>query len=136
MTMSGSLIQMNEQERDFAEQKYKMIAPFLNKTSSLKRISEKRCVPIRTLNLWLKKYRDNGLKGLARKTRSDKGNPRIYSEELKKRIEGTSLKNPNLSNASIHKLITEYCKQNTIKGSWCKKIFAGKKGHVCPFYLL
>jgi len=113
---------MNHQEYDSAQQKYKIIAPFLHKTSSIKKISEKNSVPIRTLNLWLKKYRDYGLKGLARKTRSDKGTLKVYDEELKKRIEGTSLKHPNLSRASIHKLITEYCTQNTITAPGYKTV--------------
>lgn len=106
---------MSDQERAAAEQKYKMIAPFLNKTSSLKKISEKSGVPIRTLNLWLKKYREGGLKGLARKTRDDKGIFKIYDEEMQKRIEGIYFKNPDLSSASIHKLISEYCEQSALK---------------------
>ena len=113
---------MSDQERDAAEQKYTMIAPFLNKTSSLKKISEKSGVPIRTLNLWLKKYREGGLKGLARKTRGDKGIPKVYDEEMQKRIEGIYFKNPELSSASIHKLIAEYCEQSALKAPSYKTV--------------
>ncbi|MCB9092563.1 MAG: DDE-type integrase/transposase/recombinase [Halobacteriovoraceae bacterium] len=123
MTALKSLLQMSDQERAAAEQKYKMIAPFLNKTSSLKKISEKSGVPIRTLNLWLKKYREGGLKGLARKTRDDKGIFKIYDEELQKRIEGIYFKNPELSSASIHKLISEYCEQSALKVPSYKTVY-------------
>lgn len=38
----------------------------------MKKFSENWGVPIRTPNLWLKKYREGEIKGLARKTRGDK----------------------------------------------------------------
>lgn len=72
-------------------------------------------MPIRTLNLWVKKYRDNGLVGLARQLRGDKDRPRTYDSMLQKTIEGLYLNNPKLSSANIHRLIVEHCKQINIK---------------------
>lgn len=115
MLISAALSQIDEKGRDEAHRKYKILEPFLNKNIPLKIISKKSGVPVRTLNLWLRKYKDNGLKGLARKYRRDKGTPRIYDLDLQKRVEGLYLNNSKLSSASIHRLITEHCKQNSIK---------------------
>ena len=95
MTRS-TLFNISEKNRDEAHRKYKIIEPFLNKTDFIHSISAKSGIPMRTLNLWLKKYRDHGLQGLARKNRKDKGISRSYDVDMKKRIEGMWLNNPEI----------------------------------------
>lgn len=122
-----SLAQLSEDERDRACQKYKIIKPYINNDSLLKVIATNSSIPVRTLGLWVKKYREQGLVGLARQSRSDKGLPRQQETILQKAIEGLYLKKPMLSGANIHKLITEYCHQNNLKApsyrTVCRVIF-------------
>lgn len=122
-----SLAQLTDAARDNATQKYKIIEPYINDEQTLKVIAENKSIPVRTLGLWVKKYREQGLVGLARQSRCDKGLPRQYESPLQKTIEGIYLKKPMLSGANIHKLITEYCHQNKLKvpsyRSVCRVIF-------------
>jgi len=122
-----SLAQLSDDERDRATQKYKIIEPYINDEQTLKTVAENKSIPVRTLGLWVKKYREQGLVGLARRSRCDKGLPRQYESPLQKTIEGVYLKKPMLSGANIHKLITEYCHQNNLKTpsyrSVCRVIF-------------
>lgn len=122
-----SLTQLSDDERDSATQKYQIIEPYLNAEKTLKLVAENKSIPVRTLGLWVKKYREQGLVGLARQSRCDKGLPRQYESPLQKTIEGIYLKKPMLSGANIHKLITEYCHQNNLKvpsyRSVCRVIF-------------
>lgn len=110
-----ALTELSEEERENATQKYQIIEPYLHSEQTLKIIAENKSIPIRTLSLWVKKYRAQGLVGLARRSRCDKGSPRQYEATLQKAIEGIYLKKPMLSRANIHKLITEYCYQNNLK---------------------
>jgi len=122
-----TLAQLRDDEREDATQKYKIIEPYINDEQTLKVLAEKKSIPIRTLGLWVKKYRSHGLVGLARQSRCDKGLPRQYGTTLQKTIEGIYLKKPMLSGANIHKLITEYCRQKNLKApsyrSVCRVIF-------------
>ena len=65
--MNASYItELEEEQRQDAYKKYQLIEPYLNGTLKLHDIARDKNVPIRTLTLWLKKYRQNGLLGLAR----------------------------------------------------------------------
>ncbi len=123
----ASLTQLSDDERENATQKYQIIEPYINNVQPLKMVAKNKSIPIRTLGLWVKKYRAHGLVGLARQSRCDKGLPREYGSSLQKTIEGLYLKKPMLSGANIHKLITEYCHQNNLKApsyrSVCRIIF-------------
>lgn len=122
-----SLAQLNDDERDKAYQKYKIIEPYINNEQTLKLVSKHKSISVRTLGLWIKKYREQGLFGLARQSRCDKGLPRQYESLLQKTIEGIYLKKPMLSAASIHKLVVEHCHKNNVKApsyrSVCRIIF-------------
>ncbi len=54
---------------------------------------------------WVKPYREASLKGLMRKTRSDKGEQRGMPAELKRLIEGLALQKPQRSVAAIHRQV-------------------------------
>ena len=122
-----TLTQLSDEERGNATQKYRLIEPYLNNEQTLKLVAQNKSIPVRTLGLWVKKYREQGLIGLARRSRCDKGSPRQYEANLQKAIEGIYLKKPMLSAANIHTLITEYCHQNNLKvpsyRSVCRAIF-------------
>lgn len=61
-----------------------------------------RGVALRTARRWAAQYRREGLAGLARKGRSDRGKRRL-SDTLCQAIEGLALKTPPLSAAAIHR---------------------------------
>lgn len=109
-----TLTQLSEEEREKAYCKYQTIESFLNGSSNLKSIAKKSSIPVRTLGLWVKKYRAYGLVGLARLSRSDKGISRACNSQLKKTIEGLYLKMPILSIANIHQLISTQCQADNI----------------------
>ena len=114
--MNASFItELDEEQRQDAYKKYQLIEPYLNGTLKLGDIARNKQIPIRTLSLWLKKYRQNGLLSLARKQRHDKGIIRKCNNELMQSIEGLYLKNPTLSRKNIHTLVQKYCSLNNIK---------------------
>jgi putative transposase len=59
-------------------------------------------VPLRTARRWLKRYRADGLAGLARRGRRDRGGRRLRSE-LVELVEGLALRRPRPSVAFIHR---------------------------------
>ena len=63
--MNASFItELNKEQRQDAYKKYQLIEPYLNGTLKLNEIAKNKQIPIRTLNLWLKKYRQNRLIGV------------------------------------------------------------------------
>ncbi len=112
MDNNASLAQFSDDEREHATRKYQIIEPYINGKQPLKAVADNKSIPIRTLSLWVKKYRAHGLVGLARQSRGDKGLPR-YDSTLQTAIQGICLKKPMLSGAAIHRLIQDYC-QNKV----------------------
>ncbi|KAJ6634345.1 Transposase for transposon Tn552, partial [Pseudolycoriella hygida] len=96
---------LDKEQRQDAYNKYQLIEPYLNGTLKLNDIAKNKQIPIRTLNLWLKKYRQNRLLGVLRKCNS----------ELVQSIEGLYLKNPTLSIRNIYVLVQKYCFLNNLK---------------------
>ena len=52
-----NILNLTSEERDRAYQKYKLIEAYLNNNCSLKSISKKSSVPLRTLSSWVEKYK-------------------------------------------------------------------------------
>ena len=77
-------------------------APTLEEGVPLARVARDRGLALRTARRWAGQYRREGLAGLARKGRSDRGKRRL-SDTLRQGIEGLALKKPPLSAASIHR---------------------------------
>lgn len=65
-------------------------------------------LPLQTARRWVARYREMGLVGLARGSRSDKGQHRQLSHELVQLIEGLALQKPPLSKAAIHRRVQEW----------------------------
>ncbi len=106
---SKALANLEFEERNSAFEKYKIIEPYINKIANLKSIAKTKGIPLRTLTLWCKKYNQLGIIGLARKTRDDKGQIKSCDVELQKSIEGLYLSNPDLSYATLYRLLINYC---------------------------
>ncbi|GHO51146.1 Mu transposase C-terminal domain-containing protein [Ktedonospora formicarum] len=63
-------------------------------------------VPLSTLQRWIRQYREDGLCGLARQPRADRGTRRNLSEEMIKVIEGLALCKPRRSVATIQRQVS------------------------------
>lgn len=68
---------MSKQQTLSALDKFQIIRPHLEQGISLSEISKEKELSPKTLKRWLKNYEVNGLKGLERKQRSDKGTRKI-----------------------------------------------------------
>ena len=91
MRSSPSVLSEAEQVR--ALERYQIRAPFLEDGVPLARVARDRGLVLRTARRWVDRYRREGLAGLARKGRSDRGK-RHLSDTLRQAIEGLALKKP------------------------------------------
>src|SRR3954454_11558089 len=93
---------LSEAERARTFERFQLLRPFLEEGVPLARVARDRGVALRTARRWAAQYRREGLAGLARKERSDRGKRRL-SDTLRQAIEGLALKKPPLSAAAIHR---------------------------------
>lgn len=96
------LSDLSEAERTLAFERFELLRPALEEGVPLSRLSRDRGIALRTATRWVGQYRREGLAGLARQGRSDRGKRRL-SETLRQAIEGLALKKPPLSAASVHR---------------------------------
>src|SRR5919202_403781 len=71
---------LSEGERDRALARFRILQPFLDGQTSLTAIGREQAVTLRTLQRWVTHYRRDGLVGLARKGRADRGQRRMDPE--------------------------------------------------------
>ena len=90
---------LSEAERTRAFERFKLLRPALEEAVPLARIARDWSIALRTARRWAGLYRREGLVGLARKGRSDRGQRRL-SDTLRQAIEGLALKKPPLSAGS------------------------------------
>ena len=109
MTNRINICNLSEDEREEAQKKYKLIAPYINGEASLKSIAKQQNISTRTLSYWVKGYRTEGLLGLSRKARNDKGLPKKIQPEMYDIVKALYLKNQHATNASIYRLVVSYC---------------------------
>src|SRR4051794_40823002 len=93
---------LSEAECALAFERFELLRPALEEGIPLARVARDRGLALRTATRWAGQYRRDGLAGLARKGRSDRGKRRL-SDTLRQAIEGLALKKPPLSAASIHR---------------------------------
>jgi putative transposase len=105
-----SLVELSEQERAEALQRYHIIQPFLEGRSTLKAAAQAHGISCRTACRWLRRYRRYGLVGLARQRRRDK-DQRQMKQELQRIIEGLALQRTKPSAAAIHRQVEELARQ-------------------------
>ncbi len=112
MSDSTSLLTtFSEQQRIQAFERFSLLQPFLEQKVPLATIAREHGIPPRTIQHWVTQYRRHGLAGLARRTRSDKGQHRHFPADLQRLIEGLALQKPKRSAASIHRQVTEVAKE-------------------------
>src|SRR5512142_1279535 len=93
---------LSEAERARAFERFELLRPALQEGVPLARVGRDRGIAVRTAQRWAGQYRRDGLAGLVRKGRSDRGK-RHLSDTLRQAIEGLALKKPPLSAASLHR---------------------------------
>lgn len=71
MDDSQTPTELSEIERERALARYRIVQPFLEGRSSLTAIAREQGFKLRTLQHWVARYRQQGLRGLARQKRSD-----------------------------------------------------------------
>jgi putative transposase len=93
---------LSEAERALAFERFELLRPALEGGVPLARVARDRGIALRTAQHWARQYRRDGLAGLVRKGRNDRGKRRL-SDSLRQAIEGLALKKPPLSAAAIHR---------------------------------
>ena len=100
---AGPAAALSEADREAAMARYTaVLGPHLEDNQSLTRAAAAAGVPLRTAQRWLARYRRDGLAGLARSGRADRGRRRIRSEFVAL-IEGLALRRPPPRIATIHR---------------------------------
>jgi putative transposase len=118
-----SLTELSEAEREQALCRFRLIQPFLEEGVPLTKIAVDSKESLSTLRRWVQKYRMNGLTGLVRHQRGDKGVPRKITEDTKRLIEGLALSNPSLSSASIHRQVMKYSNENSLPSPCYRTVY-------------
>jgi putative transposase len=102
------LTTLSEAQRAQALQRYTIIRPALEKEVSQAQVARTHQLAPSTVQLWIKRYREKGLIGLANHTaRSDKGTSRRLPQQAIRLIEGLALQTPPRSAAAIHRQVVE-----------------------------
>ena len=83
-------------------------------------------VPLSTAKRWVHRYRAQGLEGLARRPRSDKGTPRILLTPVQELIEGLALQKPRRSIAGIWRIVADAAKER----GWAMPSYAAVRAVV------
>jgi len=95
--------------------RFDMLRPFLEEDVELFQIAHQHQVSLRTLRRWVQRYHHEGLVGLSRRRRADRGERRRVTSDLQQFIEGLALQTPPLSVAVIHRKTCELAQQHDIK---------------------
>lgn len=93
MDESPSLNELSDTERAQALARFQIVQPFLEGQTLLTAIAQEQAVTLRTLQRWVSRYRKQGLAGLVRKRRTDRGQHRL-EPHVQQLIEGLALPKP------------------------------------------
>ena len=92
---------------DLAVARFRLLRPFLEDGVPLAAVAREAEVPLGTAKRWARRYRARGLEGLARRSRADKGSPRVLLPPLRELIEGLALQKPRRSIAGIARIVAD-----------------------------
>lgn len=104
------LAELSEEERKSAYERFELLRPCLEDGVSQAEIARRKQVPLKTIQRWVRQYRKEGLVGLARRRRSDRGKRRGIPLECVHLIEGLALQRPRRSAAAIHRQVEAIAK--------------------------
>jgi putative transposase len=92
--------------------RYEVLQPHLKHGTPLPDLARHSGIALRTLERWLAHYRREGLAGLARHRRRDRGQQRGLQPDLKELIEGLALRKPPPTIALVHRQVEEVARRN------------------------
>jgi len=113
--MGRTLTELTNHERTQAMARFQIVRPFLERDAVLTDIARQHAYPLRTLRRWVQRYRAEGLAGLVRTPRCDRGTRRRLPLVLHQCVEGLALQTPPLSIALIHRQVSALARQHNIK---------------------
>ena len=105
------LTEFTDTQRAEALKHLQVIRPFLEDGVPLTRIAAEHQLQLRTLRRWVQRYRADGLAGLVRPMRKDKGHKRVVTAQMQHLIEGLALQQPRRSTANIQREISRVTKE-------------------------
>jgi len=89
-------------QRDEALRRWRLLQPHVEEGVPLTRAAAAAGIPLRSAQSWLTRYRAEGLVGLVRPPRSDRGRRR-FPADLVALVEGLALRQPAPSAAHVHR---------------------------------
>jgi putative transposase len=101
----ATLVSLGEAGRTEAHRRWLILRANLEDGVPLSRVAVQSGIPHRTLQRWLARYRADGLAGLGRAARADRGRSR-FPEPLRLLVEGLALRTPVPSAAQVHRQVT------------------------------
>ena len=104
------LTALSEEQRTRALERLTIIRPALEKEITQAEIARTQQISLRTVQRWIKNYREQGLAGLADAVRADKGTSRKLPPTAIHLVEGLALQTPPRSAASIHRQVVSIAK--------------------------
>src|SRR5882724_970296 len=102
---------LTEMQRLQALERFAIIRPHLEDSVCQTEISRVHQISLRTVQRWIHAYREEGLTGLGKKARSDRGHCRGLPEELVLLIEGLALQTLRRPLTSIHTLVGQVAEE-------------------------
>ncbi|MFI7708875.1 helix-turn-helix domain-containing protein [Nonomuraea sp. NPDC049480] len=94
----------SDAQRLEAIERWRLLRPHLEEQVPLAQVAASCAIPERTLRRWRSAYQAEGLAGLVRRPRSDRGRVKM-PEQLRLLIEGLALRPPRRSVAVIHRQV-------------------------------
>lgn len=107
---SPALAELTEAQREQAMARFRVLRSHTERGVSLPRAAQAAGVGLRTVERWLAQYRADGLTGLVRRTREDRGRRKLPVEAVAL-IEGLFLKTPRPSAAAVYRRVLTLCKE-------------------------
>lgn len=102
---------LSETQRAQALERFTIIRPALEKEITQAQVAHTHQLSLRTIQLRMKRYREQGVTGLTNTARSDKGTPHSLPQTAIGLIEGLALQTPPSSAISIHRQVTTIAKE-------------------------
>jgi putative transposase len=105
---------MRKKHLPSALERFRIIRPILEDGAALPKIAKHHGCDTSTLKRWVRRYRKQGLAGLGRKDRSDKGGRQRVTPELAQLVEALVLQEPSLTLAAIHRKVTRIIQEKAL----------------------
>jgi len=127
MAARTSVTSLSEGERAQAVQRFSLLRPHLEEGVPLAHLAREKGLALRTLQRWVRRYQQQGLSGLVRTPRADRGH-RALPAELVRVIEGLALRRPAPSTATMHRQVREIALQQGWRPPSYSSVYAVVRG--------